>query len=177
MQIKNRQQWLVIAAVAIVGIFLADKIVITPLTDSWKARSRRIAALRTQIAEGKSLLRNEQSYRERWADMQRNSLPRDQSAAEQQFFNAMANWAQESRVTINAVTPQWKKEGNESMTYQCRVDASGNISSLSRFLYALEKDPVALRIESLELSAHDKQGQQLALGLQISGLVLLSSQK
>ena len=31
---------------------------------------------------------------------------------------------------------------------------------------------MALRLESVELSARDKEGQQLSLGLQLSGLVL-----
>ena len=58
------------------------------------------------------------------------------------------------------------------MTYQCRMDASGNLNSLSRFLYDLEKDPMALRLDSLEISSRDKEGQQLVLAVQISGLVL-----
>jgi hypothetical protein len=33
---------------------------------------------------------------------------------------------------------------------------------------------MALKLESVELSAHDTVGQQLTLGLQISGLVLAS---
>ena len=43
---------------------------------------------------------------------------------------------------------------------------------LSRFLYNIEKDPMALKIESVEITARDKEGAQLSLGLQISGLVL-----
>ena len=36
MQIKNRQQILTIAAVAVVALFASDKLLITPLTRSWK---------------------------------------------------------------------------------------------------------------------------------------------
>ena len=50
---------------------------------------------------------------------------------------------------------------------------SGNIAALSRFLYEVENDPMALKIESLELGARDKEGRLLALGLQLSGLVLI----
>jgi hypothetical protein len=48
---------------------------------------------------------------------------------------------------------------------------------LSQFLYDVEKDPMALKLDSVELSAHDTTGQQLTLGLQISGLVLNSQVK
>ena len=55
-----------------------------------------------------------------------------------------------------------------------RVEASGNLATLSRFLYEIEKSPMALKLDSVEITARDKDGQQLALGLQVSGLVLNS---
>jgi hypothetical protein len=57
------------------------------------------------------------------------------------------------------------------------VEASGNLGTLSQFLYDIEKDPMALKLESVELSAHDTGGQQLTLGLQLSGLVLNSQKR
>ncbi len=58
------------------------------------------------------------------------------------------------------------------MTFECRVDAAGDLGRLSRFLYSVEREPMALKLESVELGARDKDGQQLSLGLQLSGLVL-----
>jgi hypothetical protein len=43
---------------------------------------------------------------------------------------------------------------------------------MSRFLYDVEQGPLALKVESVELSGRDNDGQQLVLGLQISGLLL-----
>jgi hypothetical protein len=43
---------------------------------------------------------------------------------------------------------------------------------VARFLHDIEKDPMALKLQNVELSSHDNNGQQLTLGLQISGLVL-----
>jgi hypothetical protein len=39
-----------------------------------------------------------------------------------------------------------------------------------KFLFNVERDPMALKIESVEITARDKEGQNLSLGLQISGL-------
>jgi hypothetical protein len=57
------------------------------------------------------------------------------------------------------------------------VDATGDLGRLSRFLYQLERDPMALKLATLELGARDKEGQQLSLGLQLSGLVLTPQQQ
>ncbi len=70
MQIKNRQQLLVIGAVAAIALFAGDRLVLSPLlTKAWNARAKRIADLRKQIAQGKMLLQREQSIRSRWQQM------------------------------------------------------------------------------------------------------------
>ena len=69
--------------------------------------------------------------------------------------------------------PQWKNDSTNYMTLNCRVEASGNLGTLSQFIYDIEKGPMALKLDSVELSAHDNTGQQLTLDLQISGLALL----
>jgi hypothetical protein len=51
------------------------------------------------------------------------------------------------------------------------------MGAVSRFLYDVEKDPMALRLEIVEVSSRDAEGQQLALGLQVSGLVLTPQEK
>jgi hypothetical protein len=118
------------------------------------------------------LVQRELGIRSHWEDMQRRALTNNPSAAEQQVFRAIDSWAQDTGVVINAITPQWKHDSDDYTTYQCRVDAAGDINRLSRFLYRVEREPLALKVEAIELSARDKEGQQLSLGLQLSGLVL-----
>jgi hypothetical protein len=104
--------------------------------------------------------------------MRTNTLPNNQSLAQEQVLKALVNWSQESGVSINGNTPQWKSDADEFKTLVCRVDASGSLWTLSRFLYDIEKGPLGLKLESLDLSSHDNSGQQLTLGLQLSGLAL-----
>jgi hypothetical protein len=171
-EIKNRQQTLLIVAIAMLGLFAADKLVLNPLMAVWTARSKRIEELHKHLTEGKMLLDRETEIRSRWTRMERSTLPNNTSAAEQQFFRALYDWQQNSGVTISATTPQWKHDADDYMTYQCRVDAAGNLSALTRFLHQIEQSAIAVKLESVELTARDKAGQQLALGLQLSGLVL-----
>ena len=172
MQIKNRQQLLIIGAITAIVLFVGDQLVLSPLTKAWSARATRVADLRKQIAQGKMLVQREQSIRSRWEQMSRNALPNNTSAAEQQVFQAIDLWAQNSGVAISAITPQWKHDSDDYVTFECRVDATGDLGKLSRFLYSVERDPMALKLELVELGARDKEGQVLSLGLQLSGLVL-----
>jgi len=172
MKIKNRQQWLTIFALVVVGLFAADKLLLTPLAHLWSSRSKRVATLRKQVEDGRQLLRREQSLRSRWAQMRTNTLPNNPSLAEQQVLKAFDRWAQESRISVTSIVPQWKHDADDYMTLQCRVEAAGNMERVSQFLYNIERDAMALKLENVELSSRDNEGQQLSLGLQVSGLVL-----
>ena len=172
MKIKNRQYLLAAVAIAAVGLFAADKLLISPLTASWKERATQLAKLRKQVSDGKSLLQRETALRGHWAQMQTNTLPSNRSMAEQQILKSFDRWAQDSRVSMTSIVPQAKQDADDFMTLECRVEATGNLQAVSRFLYALERDPMALKLQVVELSARDNDGQQFALGLQVSGLIL-----
>jgi hypothetical protein len=159
-------------AIAAVALFAGDRLVFTPLLKAWSGRAAHIAELRKQIAEGKLLVQREQGIRARWQQMSHNTLPSNTSAAEQQVYKAIDLWAQDSGVAISAITPQWKHDSDDYTTFECRVDAGGDLSRLSRFLYSVEREPMALKLQLVELGARDKDGQQLSLGLQLSALIL-----
>lgn len=171
MKIENRQQMLVVVAVVAVALLIADRAVLTPLTVLWKTRSVRVAELRKQIEQGSSLVQREQTLHRRWDEMRRNTLPSNSSLAEQQLLRGFDSWARESRANLTLLSPQWKHE-DDYMTLECRVDAAGDLETLTRFLYNIERDPMALKLELVELTAHDDSGQQMTIGLQVGGLVL-----
>lgn len=172
MQIKNRQQLLIIVAVSAVALLAADKVIRAPLASAWDRRAARITELRKLVATSKTYRVRETGLRNHWRDISGKTLTNETSTAEQQVFQAIDAWAQNTGVTINAITPQWKHDSEDYMTYECRIDAAGDIDRLTRFLYRVEREPMALKFESIELSARDKEGRQLSLGLQLSALVL-----
>jgi len=178
-QIKDHQQFLTILAIAAISVFALDKIVRPPLMKLWTSRSARIKELHEKVNEGELLMRRKDFVRGQWAQMQAGTLPNDTTVAEQKLFTGLNLWSQSSGISINSITPQWKQNSDKYKTLECRVDATGSIDNLARFLYALETDPMALKVQSVELTAasRDNDGQQLALGLQVSALVLTPAEQ
>jgi hypothetical protein len=173
MQIKNRQQLLILVAGVAFGLLIADALVFTPLTNAWQARAKRLTELRDKVKNGEDILRRAETLASRWAQMQRNALPNNNnSLAEQQVLTAFDKWSQDARISVNSITPQWKQDRDDLKTLECRVDAAGSMGTLAKFLYNVEHDAMALKIESVEITARDKTGQNLSLGLQVSGLAL-----
>lgn len=172
MQIKNRQQMLVIVAASAVALFGADKLLVTPITNAWSGRQTEIAKLRKDLAEAKTLRVRETGIRRYWRDISERSLTNDTSGAEQQMVQAINRWADASGVVVTLINPTWKHDSDDYATYECHIDATGDLPKLSRFLFNAEQEPLALKLQAVNLSARDKEGKQLALGLQVSGLIL-----
>jgi hypothetical protein len=94
------------------------------------------------------------------------------SLAEQQMLKSLDGWAHGSGSEIISIMPLWKSDSTNYMTLNCRVEATGTIGNLSQFIYSIEKGPLALKLDSVELSTRDSTGRALSLSLQISGLAL-----
>ena len=172
MNLNKRQQFLAMLAIAAVALFMADKLVFTPLTNSWKARSERIAKLKEQVREGTATLRRATALREQWATMSTNTLPNSKPAAESLMLKAFERWSQAGNVSVSSIRPQWKETEDDYKTLECRADVAGNLSAISRFLFQIERDPMGVKVDSMELTAHDNEGSQMALVIQVSGLSL-----
>ncbi len=174
MKIQNRQQFLIMLTGAALALLVGVNWIYEPLAGMWSARSQEIKALHMKVNDGSFLKKREADIRSRWDNMRENALPANTSLAENQVITAFNNWSRSSGAEIASVMPQWKNDSTNYLTLNCRVEATGSLGALSQFLYQVEKGPMPLKADSVELSAHDATGQQLTLGLQISGLALTS---
>jgi hypothetical protein len=172
-QIKNRQKFLTILTLTVIGLLVLDKIAVPPLTKLWHSRSAELASLKDQVNHGASLQRRKESLRQEWATIKSSALTNDTTLAQQQLLTGLYRWAQTSGIQIDNITPNPKQGADASYKIlDCRVDATGSIDLLSRFMYELETDPMALKVQSVEMTSKDNTGQVIGLGVQISGLIL-----
>ena len=177
MKIKNRQEFLVVLAVVAAGLFVGVNWVFTPLQGWWSDRQTQVRNLREQVKEGNGLIKREDAIRSHWSNMLSNALPANSSLAEQQFLTSLDGWARDSGATITDIMPQWKNEATNYMTLTCRVETRGDLGSLSKLIYDIEKGPLMARLNTVELSSSDNSGQVMTLGLEINALALLQNNK
>ena len=172
MNLNKRQQIMAVVAIALVALYVADKLVLTPLTNSWKARSSRIAELKEQVRDGTETLKRDTALRQQWDRMRTNTLASAKPEAESQMLKAFERWSQEGGVSVSSIRPQWKEAEEDYKTLECRADVGGSLSAIARFLYQVERDPLGVKVDSLELTTRNNEGSQLALVIQVSGLLL-----
>ena len=170
----DRQRWLLILTGVALALLLLDSLVLSPLTGAWQARSAEIARLRKLVSEGESTAARGERTRGLWQEMQGQALPKDPAKAEQDLLTAFDRWGRAGGVEVASIKPQWKRgQTSQYSLLECRVDVTGSLPALVRFLHEVEKSPLALRIDSLELNARDESGGKLSLGLLVSGLRLV----
>jgi hypothetical protein len=174
----QRQKLLVILAGVAVLLLVLDSAVLTPLAKNWRARTAEIAKLKKSVTNGRTVIERGPRTQSLWAEMQSQALPKDAAQAEQALISAFDRWGRASNIELGSIKPQWKRgAGERHSLLECRVDATGSLTTLTRFLYEVEKSPLALRIESVELTTRDAQGQRLTLALLVSGLRLAPLEK
>jgi len=160
-----------IGAVACMAIFAGDRLIVGPLQTLWKDRTARIGELEKSLDRGQTLLTRESALQERWAEMQKRCLPTEIAAAENQALKSVDDWARQSRLGLTSLKPRWTKDEEDYKKVEFQAGAQGTMEAISRFLYMLEKSPLALRVEDVEIASRDGKGDNLTLTLRFSGLL------
>lgn len=169
----NRQRLLMFVAGGGLLLLALDRIVFTPLGHMWSAHATETVQLRQTVANGHAVIERAASTQRAWADMQAGALPKDAAQAEQDLITAFDRWGRTGNIELGSIKPQWKRGANARYSLlECRVDATGTLPALNRFLHDLEGSPLALRVESVALSSRDDYGQKLGLTLVVTGLRL-----
>jgi hypothetical protein len=172
MNLNQRQKMLALLAMGVIALFVTDKILITPLTQHWKSRSIRIAQLKERVREGGELLKRDAVLTEQWSRVTNNVLNPKKSEAEGQMLKAFDRWSRAGSVTVSSIRPQWKESDGDFKTLKCRADVAGGISGITKFLYQIERDALGVKVDSMEIQSRDTEGSQLALVIEVSGLLL-----
>ena len=164
MKIKNRQDLLMaltIGAVVLVcgGEFhshAAGRLVVGPvgadhgIAPAGQARgTTRSSARRSSAATG--------------ADMQAGRCRRTIRSRSSSWSRRWTTGATTRARNSPASCRSGKSDSTNYMTLACHIELAGTLQTLSRYLYELEKGPLALRVDTVELNTHDNTGQQLTL--------------
>jgi Tfp pilus assembly protein PilO len=172
MRNNSREKVLIIAALCLFGFFALDYFLIEPLISGWKERSKRIAQLKQSLTLGESLTMRADSIEDRWKEMQSRGLPPDRAETENKLLTSVGQWAQQGNLRITALKPRWLEDEEIGDRLEMRISGSGDLRAVTRFLYELEHDPMAVRLEEIEIQARDAKGTELDVDARVTGLVL-----
>jgi hypothetical protein len=169
--LPKRQRWLILLAGGGLLLLVLDRMVFTPLGNVWQEHAAEIQQLKGAVASGRGVIARGAQTRRVWAEIQSGALPKDQAQSEHDMISAFESWGRTSSVEIGSIKPLWKHGATDGYSLlECRLDATGTLPSLTRFLYELEKSLLPLRADSVEVISRDDTGQRLTLSLIVTGL-------
>ena len=171
--LPKRQRLLILIAGGCVVLLILNSIVFSPLSDLWSSHAMEIKKLEGEVADGRSVVARGPQTRRVWSDIQTGALPKDQAQAEHDVLANVESWGRASGVELGSRKPLWKHGQTPAYSLlELRLDATGPLSALSLFLYYMEKSPLALKVDSVELISRDDTGEKLTLSMIVTGLKL-----
>jgi len=176
MKVERRESILILAAAVCLGLLAGDRLVLSPLQKLWAGRSSRILELERRVHNGRALLDREKTLERRWETMRSLALPPEPPRAEDTALRAIDRWAERSGLVITSLKPQWVQPEDDApdqfVELKFQATGHGDLESISRFLFELERGLIATKLESVEVGSRGETVEQLSLDLTFSALAL-----
>lgn len=166
--LSKREQLMFYAALAILGLWVLNAFVLTPVSDAMNQTRQQRDSLATQVETMFDLIDRRPIMRQRWQEMQDQGLTENPSVTEQLVFQSLQQWSDDSGVALTTMTPSRNtvEVGLPSITFN--VAGKGSLGGVCRLVHQLEQTPLPVRIESLTLGSTNAAGESLTVQMKLN---------
>jgi len=175
MKSERRERILIMAAAVCIGLLAGDRFLLSPVRRLWAGRSQRIEELTRFLNKGETLLDRETILQRRWEALRMRALPMEAPLAEDTALRRIHDAVERSGMTVTSLRPQWTEPAEDEGGFPelgFRATGRGDIQSIARFLFELERGDLAVRLKSVEVVSQDPRGAELTLDVDFSALAL-----
>jgi hypothetical protein len=172
MILSKRERYIVIGTVVVVGILAFDRLFLTPLIDRRQETTANIHLETEKMEKATASLTNRSRVNRKWTDISGTTLKIDGATAESQIIRSVGDWAQESGLNLSSVKPERAEKEKQFMKITFRANATGSMSSISRFMWRLQTSKVPIRVTDLSITTRRDGMDDLSLDLGISTIYL-----
>jgi len=168
---SRREKWLLVAVVAGVALFAADRLIVAPLMASFAAMDDRADALEAQLADARALVNNAGRIERRHRGYLAAGLDADPSAARALLQRRLDAWSRDSGLGLKTQSAGRvvDREGLAEVTVV--VSGEGTLASVERFLREVEQAPFPLRVVGCELTKRVDDADRIGVSLTLSTAV------
>lgn len=156
MVLSKRERVIVVAAVAVVALFVLDRLVLSRLLDARQATLTTRDKLAAEVQRLEATLKLERALAPRWDQMRKDGMMTDPAEAESQVLHALSNWAKSSGVTWTQNRPERPKDKTVLPEISFYFAGTGDIQALYKFLLSVQAAPIPLAIEKLSITGKDE---------------------
>ncbi|HEX8339926.1 MAG TPA: GspMb/PilO family protein [Tepidisphaeraceae bacterium] len=170
MKLNKRERYIVIAVGLVVGIFVLDRFIYTPLSERYELATQRVNDGRLELLDGDGKLRNSVAARRNWKRVTGVKVADNAQAAESQLLNKLREWQQNAGLELNASAPARsdKEKGFEKVT--TNRTAAGRMEQIARFLYSVQTSDIPVRINRVSLNTRKDGADDITVNIEIASI-------
>jgi hypothetical protein len=186
--LSKRERLIAFTTLGAIGLLALDRFLVEPLLAANTDLSTQIDGSRQRLEDADKKLKLRRNRARIWAQMQNEGLRRkDIAEAESQMMNNIRDWAQESGMNLVSVKPERtetvsikpdtddpnEKEKKSFTKSTLRVNGTGGMAQISRFLWHVESAQMPTCIVDLQISTRKEATDDLSLQMGVSTVCLI----
>ena len=168
MTLTKRERTIALVTGILVGVFGYYELFLSPLLDRLSTANRLIADDTAQLKNADNLLDNRKRAEARMSELAKNSIQFEAPAAESKLLNRVLGAAQSTGMLVASIKPERSEQEKGFDRIILRASATGNMSQLSRFIYALDTADMPVRIGDLQIGSRKDGLDDLSVQMSIS---------
>ncbi|MEM7681295.1 MAG: hypothetical protein AAF288_04995 [Planctomycetota bacterium] len=169
---SKRERLLVWLTLSVVGLFLADRVLVAPVAGWYQARSDQAVELEQDIERARGLVQMRSEVSRLWQGYRNAGLGRDASALTAEVNASLSAWAQQAGLTLSGVRPARQVEVEAFQEMGFVVSADGSAGSAAAFLARIESSPLPMKVSRVDFSASNAEEDRVQLQVTLSTLRL-----
>ena len=171
MVLSKRERIILIVAVAVVGVLVANLFVIGPATQRLQQTENQRLQLEAEFRAAQDLFERRRLRGPQWEAMLSHGL-RSDAEAESRVARALEEWSADAGLTLSSVKPERvaSDKGLKEMTFV--VAGNGPLDAVAWFLYEVETAALPVKVKNMQLGSSAESGGSMSLQLRLSALYL-----
>jgi hypothetical protein len=168
---NQRERYFAIAAGISVGLLLLNYVVINPYLEKREKVTIDRNAAQAELTKANLLFERQKKLQAAWKALtEGGSLKNDVGAASFQVQTLLQQWVAESKMNLNSLSEQRRTADDKFVQIGVQCTATGSMAALTRLLWRIERAPVLLRINGIEIKPKKEGVDLLQVTMTISTL-------
>lgn len=168
MTLNKRERFIAILTGLVLGGALVYLIVLAPMLSRLDEANRQIDDANAQLLKANDVFKNDLTARKRWKELSGIGLKADASASEGQLLDRVRDAAQNAGLSVQSLKPAPAEKVTGFSRITLRVNATGSMARIGRFLHDLRGSKMPLRILDLQVSSRKGGTDDLAIQLSVA---------
>jgi hypothetical protein len=173
---SRREKILALVILGLGGLFVFDRLLIAPLTESFAAMNERTAQLEAQLTEARALVGMDSKIRRRWEAYRQAGLDRSTEAARIRVQAELSERAADSRFQVATLSSGRVLTGDPYDRLTFSLDGSGTLRQVHDFLYALQAADFPVRVTDCTV-VRRRDDDRLTVSMTLSTIIAANAEE